>query len=308
MSELSLLRRVIPASVQQKVGRTLLKLDKASPQILFGVGLVGFGATVVLASSATLKVETVIDEFESKRTDMHDLREMRPERYTTQDYNQDLVYIYVNAAYSLVKLYGPALLVGAASVACLTKSHNILNGRNAALTAAYAGIDKAFHEYRQRVEEEVGAQQELDLYRGSMTKSLALPDPNGNEDDLVESTYRAPDPSKFSPYARFFDETNEYWERDPAYNVLFLQAQQRYATEMLRARGHIFLNEVYDSLGIERSREGAVVGWILDGHGDDFVDFGFLSGQTPEARAFVNRQEPSVILDFNVDGLIYDKI
>jgi hypothetical protein len=308
MKELSLLRRVIPAKVQQAAGRAALKLDKASPQILFAAGIVGFGATVVLASTATLRVEGVLDEFNEKQSDMEEALRLAPDRYTQDEYNQDLIYIYLRAGYSLAKLYGPAILVGAASVACLTKSHSILNGRNAALTAAYAGLDKAFSNYRERVGDEVGVERERELYAGGSYQTELIRDPDGTGEDAVEVVRFVPDTNRYSPYARFFDETNPNWSRDRGYNLIFLRAQQSYANQMLQARGHIFLNEVYDNLGFDHSSAGAVVGWVLNKNGDNFVDFGFLSGQTAEARAFVNNQENSVILDFNVDGVIYDKI
>ena len=110
-----------------------------------------------------------------------------------------------------------------------------------------------------------------------------------------------------SPYARFFDETVYEWKPDPLMNKCFLDAQQRYANNLLEARGHIFLNEVYDMLGFQRTREGAVVGWIKNGDGDGYVDFGIYDGNE-RSRAFVNGHETSILLDFNVDGTIWDKI
>lgn len=46
--------------------------------------------------------------------------------------------------------------------------------------------------------------------------------------------------------------------------MMFLRRQQDYANEMLKARGHLFLNEVYDLLDIPRSKAGQVVGWVYD--------------------------------------------
>ena len=88
---------------------------------------------------------------------------------------------------------------------------------------------------------------------------------------------------------------------------MYLKAQQNSFNDLLRARGHVFLNEVYDGLGLERSQAGAVVGWVL-GDGDNYVDFGIFDGDKPRARDFVNGLEASILLDFNVDGVIYDLI
>ena len=60
-------------------------------------------------------------------------------------------------------------------------------------------------------------------------------------------------------------------------------------------------------LGIPRSQAGAVVGWVL-GEGDDYIDFGMFDGNNMATRDFVNGYERSILLDFNVDGVIYDLI
>ncbi|MCA1800666.1 MAG: DUF6353 family protein, partial [Actinobacteria bacterium] len=109
-----------------------------------------------------------------------------------------------------------------------------------------------------------------------------------------------------SIYARYFDEGSTVWSRERDYNRLRIRAIQNYANDMLKARGHLFLNEVYDELGLPRSRAGAVVGWVMSKSGDNFVDFGIYNQENERARAFVNGQEQSILLDFNVDGVIYD--
>lgn len=114
---------------------------------------------------------------------------------------------------------------------------------------------------------------------------------------------------KVSPYARFFDECSPEWSNDPEYNKMFLHSQQQFANEKLKSKGHLYLNEVYDMLGLPRSRSGAIVGWIYDPEnnkaGDNFVDFGIYTVADPK---FVNGYERSVLLDFNVDGLIIDHL
>ena len=115
---------------------------------------------------------------------------------------------------------------------------------------------------------------------------------------------------EYSEYARFYDCGNEGWTKDPEYNLMFLRQQQNYANEKLKVNGHLFLNEVYDMLGIPRSKAGQVVGWIYDEknpNGDNFVDFGIYDNKDGNRR-FVNGYEATILLDFNVDGVIYDLI
>jgi hypothetical protein len=87
---------------------------------------------------------------------------------------------------------------------------------------------------------------------------------------------------------------------------MFIRSQQNYANDLLNARGHVFLNEVYDMLGIERTSAGAVVGWVR-GNGDNEIDFGVLN-DLHSGQRFINGDERSVLLDFNVDGVVYDLI
>ena len=107
-----------------------------------------------------------------------------------------------------------------------------------------------------------------------------------------------------SEYARWFDDGCVGWTKDPEYNLAFLKAQQNYANNMLRTRGHLFLNEIYDLLGIPRTKAGAIVGWI---YGDDnsHVDFGLYSERNQD---FINGFSRTVLLDFNVNGNILDLI
>lgn len=109
-------------------------------------------------------------------------------------------------------------------------------------------------------------------------------------------------------YTKVFDDSCIEWSKDSIQNSMFLKCQQNYANDVLRARGHLFLNEVFDMLGIPRTKAGAIVGWIYDEEnplGDNFVDFGLLDDCNVP---FVNGKTNNAILNFNVDGNILDKI
>jgi hypothetical protein len=160
-------------------------------------------------------------------------------------------------------------------------------------------LHKAYGEYRDRVREEIGEERELDLYHG-----VTLEDEKNGKGGKLASR-KVTDPSRLSPYAKFFDEANPNWQPNAEFNRLFIQCQQNYANQKLLANGYLFLNDVYDSLGIERTRAGQIVGWLVNGEGDGFIDFGIFEAHNAD---FVNNQEPSIILDFNVDGNILNQI
>jgi hypothetical protein len=287
-----------------KAGRQVLLAEKHSPTILFGAGIIGVVVTVVLASKATLKLEEVLEETQAKVKDAQALNRMQREDYSDRDYRQDVAYIHIRSALHISKLYGPAFVAGVISVGCLAGSHQILSRRNAGLMAAYAAVEKGFAQYRDRVLAEVGPDKEREFRYGKETREIVEETDHGPEVTTVTQA----DPNAHSVYAKFFDQFSSSWEREAEYNRIFLQCQQNYANDKLRARGHLFLNEVYDMLGIERTKAGAVVGWVMSKDGDNYVDFGLFNADNPRARDFVNGREGAILLDFNVDGVIYDKI
>lgn len=307
------IKDMVPVTVMNKIGVLGRKLDVASPKILLAAGIGGFVTTTVLASRATLNADILLDEAEKKLEKIQKVYSIRDSAeiqakggYSDEDYLRDRIVFYSTLTVDLAKLYAPAILVGSFSIFCFVKSNNILSQRNMALTMAYAGLHKSYEAYRDRVRDFVGEDQERDIYLGSKSFTREITNSDG-EVELVTDLKIGPD--SFSPYARFFDASSNQWSKTPEYNFVFLRAQQNFANDLLRSRGYIFLNEVYDMLGLERSYQGQVVGWMI-GHqdGDNFVDFGFMDQHRERARAFVNGIEGSVLLDFNVDGVIIDKI
>jgi hypothetical protein len=197
-----------------------------------------------------------------------------------------------------VKLYAPAALLGTASIASLTGSHVVMTRRNTALAGTLAIVTQAFDDYRERVRKELGSDKELDI-------RFKLEDVEIEDADGQKQLIKLGDPSGLSPYARFFDQFSEAWKKNAEYNRLYVQCQQNYANQRLEAIGHVFLNEVYDWLGIERSHAGSIVGWLYNGDGDGYIDFNMFDVAN---RDFVNGENRSILLDFNVDGVIFDKI
>lgn len=134
---------------------------------------------------------------------------------------------------------------------------------------------------------------------------------DGVEVSRQETEYEVTEDKKsvgVSEYARFFDETSPHWSRNPEENMFFLRQVEVYCTQKLLTIGHIFLNEVYDMLGLPHTKAGAVVGWVYDKDnliGDNRIDFGIF---TKNNKGFVNGYESSILLDFNVDGNILDRI
>lgn len=280
-----------------------LRLREASPHILFGAGVIGVVGAGVLACKATLNVEEKIDkiheDFEAVKG-MKETSETLGTSYSKDQYHKDLGYVTVKAAKELGKLYGPALLLGIASIAALGGSHIQMTRRNKALGVALTAVTTAYSEYRGRVRELFGVDRENEIYMGVREVEVV------SEDGRITTEIQT-DPSRFSPYARCFDEQSSEWQRNAVLNRMFVEGVQAMANTRLRAKGFVFLNEIYSQLGFDEVPEGQIVGWYWQGEGDNFIDFG-LGRTDPATTAFMDGAEQSVWLDFNVDGRIFDRI
>lgn len=306
--------------VMNKANRALhnvgFKLKKRSPEILVAVGVVGTIASAVMACKATLKINDILNETKENVAKIHDcmadesLRESG--KYTEEDGKKDLTIVYTQTGVKLVKLYGPSIALGALSLGCILTSNNILRKRNVALAAAYATVDKSFKEYRSRVVDRFGEEVDRQLKYNIKAKEVeeVVADENG-EEKVVKRNVEIADIDGYSEYARFFDELSSYYEKDSEYNLMFLRKQQRYANDLLRSKGRLFLNEVYDMLDIPRTKAGQVVGWVYDPDNpnvDNYVSFGIYDVDKQTCRQFVNGVERAILLDFNVDGNVWESM
>ena len=302
-------------SVSYNAHRIGFKIKKASPEIMVVAGVVGVVTSTVMACKATTKVNDILEETRKQVDDVHNVLDsdvITEEEYNNDDAKKDLAIIYTQAGVKLIKLYAPSVIVGALSITGILASHKILKKRNVALTAAYATIDRSFKEYRGRVVERFGKELDRELRYNIKAQEIEekTVDKDGNE-TVEKKTISVVDPNMYSDYARIFDNGSMGWTKDPEYNLMFLKLQQNQANDRLRAQGYLFLNDVYDMLGIPRTKAGQIVGWIYDEDnpvGDNFVDFGIYDIYNEKACDFVNGRERSIVLDFNVDGNILDMI
>lgn len=274
---------------------------KYAPEILTGAGVVGVVVGTVLVAKASTKLEPVVDVIQTNLEAVNG--EDALEFYGSEkEQTKAKIRIYVQGGVDLVKLYGPGVTTIGVSIVSILAAHGIMRRRNVALVAAYKTVESAFGKYRERVVDELGEEKDFEFYHGVKTEKVE--DANGKK-----KTVKTPvDPNQFSDYSKIFDEGNINYEKVSEYNRQFLETQQRYFNQRLQARGHVFLNDVYRALGFDDTSAGSVVGWRVSKEGDNFIDFGLYNPANSAAARFINGEERSVILDFNVDGVIYDKI
>lgn len=299
----------IMKSVNGVASKTVMKLKKHSPEILVVAGIAGTVVSAVLACKATTKVTEILDETKGTLDTIHEGMEtgaINGQEYTTEDGKKDTVVVYAQTGMKLAKLYGPAIILGTLSITSILASNNILRKRNVALGAAYAAIDKSFKEYRGRVIERFGEQVDTELKYGIKAKKFEEieVDPETGKEKKVKKTVMVADPNLQSDYAVYFDSKSRNYETNPDYNRMFLKAQQAFANDKLQTRGHLFLNEVLDDLDLPRTPAGQIVGWTKDGP-DGYVNFRIVE---VERETEDGRHEPALLLDFNVEGNIWEKM
>lgn len=299
----------IMKSVNGVTSKAVMKLKKHSPEILVVAGIAGTVVSAVLACKATTKVAEILDETKGTLDTIHDGMEtgaINGQEYTTEDGKKDTVVVYAQTGMKLAKLYGPAIILGTLSITSILASNNILRKRNVALGAAYAAIDKSFKEYRGRVIERFGEQVDTELKYGIKAKKFEEieVDPETGKEKKVKKTVMVADPNLQSDYAVYFDSKSRNYETNPDYNRMFLKAQQAFANDKLQTRGHLFLNEVLDDLDLPRTPAGQIVGWTKDGP-DGYVNFRIVEA---ERETEDGRHEPTLLLDFNVEGNIWEKM
>ena len=301
----------------EKASRTLckagLKLKKHSPEILVVGGVVGLVASGVMACKATTKLSAILDD-SKEQIELFDKvaanPEMVNEEYTVEDAEKDKKIVKVQTAVKVAKLYAPSIAVGVVSIGAIFASNNIMRKRNVALGAAYATVDRAFKDYRNRVVDRFGEELDKELRYNLKTKEVkeTVEDENGKK-KTVKKNIKYMDSPMPSEFAVIYDDGCAGWTKDPEDNKFFLIQQQRYANERLKRRGYLSLNEVYELLGFPSTKAGQVVGWLYDCKdpnykGDNFVDFGLYNVDCEPNRDFVNGYERNIILDFNVAPII----
>ena len=292
--------------------KAFFKVKKHSPEILITAGVIGTVASAVMACKATTKLSDILEASKEQINQVHNFLEddkIPESQYSKEDGNKDLAIIYAQTGIKLVKLYAPAVALGALSITGIVASNSILRKRNIALAAAYTTVDKTFKRYRNNVIDRFGEKIDKELRYGIKAREIEeiVVDDDGNE-KTVKKTVEAADPvSMYSDYAKIYDAGCNGWTKDAEFNLMFLRHTQAQANDILKRRGYLFLNEVYDMLGFQRTKAGQVMGWIYDEEnpiGDNFVDFGIYNTDIEKARDFVNGIERVIILDFNVTNIL----
>jgi len=191
--------KFVPEVINKGIARNALLAQKASPEILLGAGVAGLVGSTVLACRATLKMDELMVETKTK---LHVAKTLEHVEYSEKDRSRDISLIYFQSSVKIARLYAPAIILGGISIYALTTSHKILTRRNVALTAAYGALERGFDQYRARVVEKYGEDEDRNFRYG--TREVEIVDPETKKKTTV-TRVSMEDPSI---YARFSSALN----------------------------------------------------------------------------------------------------
>jgi len=292
--------------LQKAFYKTVFEVKKRSPEILTGLGIIGVIGGTVLACVATTKLEKTMEKHKAEIEAVHE----KEQELTKEDYRKEVTKAYARMTLDLAKLYGPAVLVEASSIGCLIGSHGIMQKRNASLAAYAATMSNAYETLRKRVADRFGEDVEKELKYDIHTEEVDEEYVDGKgKTKTRKTTVQTMSDSEPSPYSRFYDNGCDGWSKDTGANLQTLMTKQAYLNDRLRIRGYLFLNEVYEYLGMPIIQEGQYLGWFYDPTNPNLhnkVDFGIFDMHDKLKRDFVNGFENVIFLDFNFDGNIVD--
>jgi len=304
--------------IKALLGTVTFTLKKYSPEIFLGLGVVGVIGSTVLACKATLKADTILDEYEEnldkieESVELRKTGEIKDADYSKEDEKEDRRSLAFATAGKFIRLYGSSFTLMTVSVGCILGSYQIMKKRNVALMAAYKLIEEAFSNYRKRVVHELGENADTRFYYGVQVDDDAptkkYTDEDGTEHDLVIANHN------LSGFARFFEEEkpdqiggwngSTQWSKAHEYNLDFLKAKEDHFNAMLLSKGFVTINDVYSELGFMPTEAGMVCGWrYKSDRGDGYVSF---RPRGIDGNWTYGKNGESIILDFNIDGVIFD--
>lgn len=294
-------------NMQKMVKSCAIVLRQKLPQILVYGGCVGVVIGGVKACCDSMAMPELLDDHKERVEKVHKNHQDEPD---SKEEKRELVTAYATTGAEIVKLYAVSVSIEAVSIISILAGNNVLRKRNLALAAACSEITASFNTYRGKVVEKYGQAADDEL-RFGITQAK-IEETVVDEDGKTKKVKKTVDVMNGLPsdYARYFAHGEARgWEQNDNYNELFLKGQQNAANHILYTNKILFLNDIYDMLGIDRSISGQAVGWIMDEDSEEsdcHVDLRFRKVYRESADA-ENGYESVWLIDPNVDGPILDR-
>ena len=280
-------------------------LRKVGPEIGTVAGMAGIAASAIYLYKAVNESKDILAKVKEEVKKLED--EGADEK--------DIKAVKIAGGVAVAKKVALPAGLAVASSATVLGIHHEMRKENRRLSEVITQTSLAYNALKNEIREQLGDEQADELIysvRKPDKKEIKEIEENSPRKDEItdeeRKSYRISDGEEItpSPYAVFFDETCNNYSDDPEYNkntLILLQAQ---LNERLKRVGYVYLNEVYEKLGVEKTEAGHVMGWRYAPHdpnheGDNQIDFNMWDIRSRANRRFINGYEPVVLLDFNID-------
>ena len=300
---------------KQKVVRGLNNVThivgKHSPLILTGVGVLGLGATAVFSYKAAKKVEVIVTDIEESNNAIEErnmLLEASNTRALEVSEQDSLNWLCENTvemdrmeiAKRLLGATALPIVTGVTSIAAIILSYKIQTNRIGALAAtlATATAEKVFYEKKFR--KEFGDEKADHFYQPTEVTKTTVTDDEGNESTLVEDIKA----DTHTLHGVWFDRSTEYASDDHTYNIRFIRSKEENLSNKLFSAGWLRMNEVFDALGLPRTRAGELFGWSVGGEHTFFLEPEVTYIQDP----ITGEMNPQIYVKWNTPQYIYDEV
>ena len=256
---------------KRAAGTITLAAKTHAPALLVAGGIATGIACVITACKATTKVSAIIEDAETEMIEADNALEhpetlKKGETYTPEEHEKDIRIIRRNMVFRLIKNYAIPVALGVASIVCTLCGYKILHKRNAALAAAFNGLSAAFGKYRERVREECGDDADRHFRYGTKIRRIVSKDPDTGEEtvqfkeDFDRPEFTFGDPQHYDFNAETSTEFHESFNRRPQ-NWQRLKDTYEWAEIQIATKGHLFLNDVLEMLGLPQCAAGQILGW-----------------------------------------------
>lgn len=295
-------------------------INRHSPEILVGAGIVGGAATTVMACKATVKIVDIkLENVELSKTidNAEQIMDQRKadiivdengKEYSREDVENDRLAIRSQTIMAYIKGYAPVAALGVASAVSILCGVNILNKRNMMLVAAYTSLERSYGLYRKRVIEDLGEDADWKYRTGATTKKI--------EQDVVDE--KTGEVKRKKVKTEVIEEGNDAIDYtinlgreckapfvkdaiDYTRTYTWLDMVETTATNEVKLYGWKSLNDIRRELYCPPVAIGQIAGWSREDW-DGYVSF--------NAREVYDEElgKNTIILDPNVDGAIINKI
>ena len=286
-----------------------VKFRQSKPEIKLVLGIVGVLGGTILACT---KTKQAVDAYQTTKAELEEVENKTQKG--TKEAAIGRTTAYARFVYRLVRIYGLSVLLWIGGIGTIVDSHADLRKQNGQLLLDSVALKKMFDEYRARVAEEIGEEEERKLYFDAQENEVDVieENPETGTKKIVRKKVDTIKGNNGSKFARNFSARTSYGFDIRSYADFFLEARIKNLNARLKMSPFITMNDVYDELEMKpefgRCADGLDWGWVWnpnDPDGPNEIIVERLNGweEVYDERENKTYWAPCLRLDFNPQPL-----